>query len=144
MTCGVCSGRWDRASDLVSRTPGLLQESLGPFGKCPRKLGCSKDCPSRGFSGLQSVQKVSRDCPRVSKRYPGHSAHTLGTLLDTPKPWGPEDTPWDSPSHTPALGDDDSASALGFENLKKLTKLLSEGGDFLKTGLWGPKTGLQI
>ena len=55
--------------------PGLLQESLGPFG--PKRLPrVSKKCP--------------KSVPRVSKRCPGHSGDTLGHFLDTPVSVGRE------------------------------------------------------
>ena len=81
--------------------PDLLQESLGPFGARPE---VSRECPSRCLwgpsgPGLQSVQKVSRECPQC----PGHlfdtfwlSGHFFGHS-GARGPKGPRDTPRDTP-----------------------------------------------
>ena len=84
--------------------PGLLQESLGPFGpevsqecprECPRKRGVRASV-RRGVSGslwprLWIVQKVSRECPRsvkqVSRTLRGHSRDTFWTI-QSPGPKG--------------------------------------------------------
>ena len=80
----------------VCNAPGLLQESLGPFGP-----EVSRECLSgclRGPSGpgLRSVQKVSRECPRsvkkVSRTLRGHSRVTFWTLR-RPGPEGPQRHP---------------------------------------------------
>ena len=70
--------------------------------ECPQKRGCPRECPTgclQGPSGPgpQSVQKVSRECPRVSKKgvpdtwgtLSGHFLDTLGPgaqrALETPR-----------------------------------------------------------
>ena len=85
---------------LSCNAPGLLQESLGPFGP-----EVSQECPSGCLwgpsgPGLWSVQKVSRECPWSVKRCPGHSGDTLGALFrhsGARGPKGPRDTPRDTP-----------------------------------------------
>ena len=78
--------KFESVSDVVTDTDGSsdwkladqAQESLGPFGpevarsvpeSVPENGGCPRECPTgclRGPSGpgLQTVQKVSRECPR--------------------------------------------------------------------------------
>ena len=69
-------------------TPQTCYRSLsGPSGpKCPRECGVSKKSP-------ESV-------PGVSKRCPGHSGDTLGTLFGHSGAWGPK-SPRDTPKDTP-------------------------------------------
>ena len=93
--CGrdVPGTSWAQMS-RISRTKNFMQvaffccfgqgprESLGPF-----RAGVFRECPSGCLwgpsgPGLRSVQKESRECPRVSKRRPEHSG-TLGHVLDT-------------------------------------------------------------
>ena len=97
--------------------PGLLQESLGPFGP-----EVSRECPSGCLGGpsgpgLRSVQKVSPECPESVPGVFGHLFDTLGTLwghfLDTPEPGArraPETPRGTLPGH---FGPRDSCSRLG-------------------------------
>ena len=70
--------------------PDLLQESLGPFGP-----EVSRECPSGCLwgpsgPGLQSVQKVSGECPwSVGNTFLTLRGHSRETFLDTPD-FGPE------------------------------------------------------
>ena len=74
---------------------GLLQESLGPFGpevspecprECPRKRGVSERVSDWVFPGPEGPRapECPKSVPRVSKRCPGHSRDTLGTLFGHP------------------------------------------------------------
>ena len=96
--------------------PGLLQESLGPFGPevvSPRvspKTGGVRGSVRRGVSRAfrPPSSGVSKKCPesvpRVSKRCPGHFGDTLGTHFGHSGalgPKGPGDTPSDTFSDTP-------------------------------------------
>ena len=71
--------------------PGLLQESLGPFGP-----EVSRECPSGVSLGVSlgpfgpRAPECPKSVPRVSPECPGHLFDTPGTLsghfLDTPEP----------------------------------------------------------
>ena len=85
--------------DTLCNPPGLLQESLGPFGP-----EVSRECPSGCLwgpsgPGLRSVQKVSRECPRSVKKVSRHSGDTLGALFGQRGARGPK-RPRDTPSPT--------------------------------------------
>ena len=102
--------------------PGLLQESLGPFGP-----EVSRECPSGCLwgpsgPGLRSGQKVSPECPRSVKKVSGDSGDTLETLwghfLDTPEPGArraPETPRGTLPGH---FGPRDSCSRPGGLQIK--------------------------
>ena len=72
--------------------------------------GCPRECPTgslRGPSGPgpQSIQKVSRECPRSVKKCPGHSRDTLGTLFGHSRARGPRalETPRQTLPRTPPV-----------------------------------------
>ena len=73
----------------LSNSPGLLQESLGPFGPevsqecpCPRKRGCPRGC-------LRRTQKCPKSVPRVFSEYQKDVRTLRGhSWLDTPEPGG--------------------------------------------------------
>ena len=74
--------------------PGLLQESLGPFGhkvfrECPSKCFWALECP-------KSVPRVSPECPDTFLTLRGHSRDTFW-MLRSPGPEGPQNTPRDIP-----------------------------------------------
>ena len=71
----------------------------------PRKRGCPTECPTGCLwapsgPGPRSVQKASRECPRVSGTPLGHSRDTFWTLR-SPGPAGPPETPRGTLRRTP-------------------------------------------
>ena len=67
--------------------PGLLQESLGPFG--PEVF---RECPSGCLRGSRVSKQWPESVPGVSKRCPGHSGGHSGAQGAK----GPRDTPKDT------------------------------------------------
>ena len=119
----------DRCLSTCARTccepPGLLQESLGPFGpevspecprECPRKRGVSEavsDGVSLGHFGPQAPEcpkSVPRVSPSVQETFLTLQGDTLGTLLRvwtfrSPGPEGPRRHPvGHSLGHAPFSG----------------------------------------
>ena len=105
------------SKSCFAKPPGLLQESLGPFGpevsrECPS--GCLW-CPSG--PGLRSVQKVSRECPRSVRdtflTLRGRSRDTFWTLR-SPGSEGPQKHPEEHSRDTSGpKGPRDSCSTPG-------------------------------
>ena len=82
--------------------PGLLQESLGPFGpevpeECPSGCLWGPSGPGPGVS-----KKCPESVPGVLKRCPGHSTDTLRTLFGHSAAWAQRfpDTPRRTPRGT--------------------------------------------
>ena len=110
---------WSRELGIFLANPLSCYRSLsGPSGpKCPRSVpenkGFPRECPTgclRGLSrpGSGVPKKCPESVPGVSKRCPGHSWETLGTLFGHSRargPTSPGDTPSDTPSNTDTLGD---------------------------------------